>query len=303
MLWQDETPILEPGREETLSWAAYKAEHSDWDFSESDPDRRDFEAKAQVTWKVVGPYFCKKYRTIFTEHGEQSTLSAQRHYLLILDSSRSMEGESWRSLMKAVGTLPSFCRFSVVLFASFAEVEVRDCEGEEFLSSRLQVLWDSGSQLGRGSTNFAAAFQCAADFVSDSEFSVQPVVIFMSDGGNNEGEGHLNRALTDFGAAFGDDKWDFYSISFGWHADKGLIEWLAQNLKSGRCAQNSKYIESMDETGLIDVGVLVYVCSCNVDEASGSKTSVSTSQVATNLKAFIEIAQPGSVLPPAAKQR
>ena len=178
----------------------------------SDPDRRDFEAKAQVTWKVVGPYFCKKYGTIFTEYGEQSTLSVQRHFVLILDSSGSMAGESWKSLMKAVGKLPSFCRFSVVLFADSAEVYVKDCEGEEFLSSRLDVL-RRFPPVGR--TNFAAAFQCAGDLVSDFDFSFQPVVVFMSDGQNNQGEGHLDQALTDFGAAFGDDHWDFYSSAFG----------------------------------------------------------------------------------------
>ena len=269
--------ILEPDRKEPLSWAAYKLEHSDWDFSESDPDRRDFEAKAQVTWKVVGPHFCKKYGTVYTEYGEQSTLSVQRHFVLILDSSGSMAGQPWRSLMKAVGMLPSFCRFSVVLFADSAEVEVKDCEGEEFLSSRLDVLQDSHCG---GRTNFAAAFQCAGDLVSDFDFSFQPVVVFMSDGQNNQGEGHLDQALTDFGAAFGDDHWDFYSIAFSPAADKGEIERLAQYFESGGCAQNSKYIESMDETGLIDVGVSVYVCSCNFDEASRNKTAVSTSHVA-----------------------
>lgn len=264
--------ILEPDRKEPLSWAAYKFEHSDWDFSESDPDRRDFEAKAQVTWKVVGPYFCKKYGTIFTEKGERSTLSVQRHFLLMLDSSFSMAGRPWWSLMEAVGKLPSFCRFSVVLFAGSAKVEVKDCEGEEFLSSRLDVLRDSHCF---GFTNFAAALQCAGDLVGDTDFSSRPVVVFMSDGRNNMGREHLDQALTDFGAAFGDDHWDFYSIAFGPEADKGEIARLAQYFESGGCAQNSKYIESMDETGLIDVGVLVYF-----DEASRNKTAVSTSQVA-----------------------
>ena len=262
--------LVEPGRK-IVSWADFKKEHPEWDFSESDPDCRDFEAKAQVTWKVVGPYFCKKYGTIFTEYGEQSTLSVQRHFVLILDSSGSMAGESWKSLMKAVGKLPSFCRFSVVLFADSAEVYVKDCEGEEFLSSRLDVL-RRFPPVGR--TNFAAAFQCAGDLVSDFDFSFQPVVVFMSDGQNNQGEGHLDQALTDFGAAFGDDHWDFYSIAFGPAADKGEIERLAQYFESGGCAQNSEYIESMDETGLIDVGVLVLM------KLHVGKTAVSTSQVA-----------------------
>ena len=80
-------------------------------------------------------------------------------------------------------------------------------------------------------------------------------------------------------------------------ADKGEIERLAQYFESGGCAQNSEYIESMDETGLIDVGVLVLM------KLHVGKTAVSTSHVAPstcNLQAFIEIAQPGSGLPPAA---
>lgn len=50
---KDDTSIYDNESKKAITWKDYKEQHKNWDFGGSDPDRHDFEAKAQLAWKRV----------------------------------------------------------------------------------------------------------------------------------------------------------------------------------------------------------------------------------------------------------
>lgn len=253
---KENTSVYEPGYHRAITWKEFKEKDKDckdWDFGESDPDRHDFEGKAQKAWKKVGPRFCRRFQTTFTEYGEQSTSTPRsRHYLLILDSSGSMSGGKWNAVVEAMrqmarseSELALESKFSVILFSDFAHMAVSNCAASEILESRFDPLFSG--------TRFADAFQCAADFVRDTDFADRcPMVVFMTDGQDWSRNSQRTTAIRNLVCEFNDKQqsWDFRAIAFGDDADRGLLQGIADK-QVGRAAKSSKYMEASTEMDLV----------------------------------------------------
>jgi Mg-chelatase subunit ChlD len=315
---QENTSVYEPGYQKAITWKEFKEKHEDWDFGESDPDRHDFEEKAQKAWKKVGPRFCKSFRTTFTEYGEQSASTPRsRHYLLILDASRSMnEKGKWTGVVEAVNQMARSeselaleSKFSVILFSFSAKVVMSNCTASEILESKFGPPFKG--------TNFANAFQCAADFVRETDFADHcPMVVFMTDGEDLHREQHVmdteglggsrKAAIRNLVGEFNDKQqpWDFRAIAYGSSPDFDLLEEIAEK-HVGRAAESSKYMEASSALDLVQVLALPSFAFCeqrncmelfNQRLVLGSKISRDT---ATLSEAFLEIAQSSPNVPPA----
>lgn len=271
---QDDARILEPGYPKAITWKEFKQQHPDWDFGEKDPDRYDFEAKAKNAWKKVGPRFCEGFGIPFEEYGEQSSLaSLSRHFLFILDASSSMVGcQKWGAVVQALKTVANQdklfgldSRFSVILFSNDAELVVCDCAASELLERDFDPPYHG--------TNFAAAFQRAANFVEDEDFAGRrPMVVFMTDGQDCHrgeaiwfGEGlaaSREEAVLDLVCQFAKKQqdWEFRAISFGLGADLKLLKEICEYIEKadegdGR-AKSSECIEAADDMDLVQVCAL-----------------------------------------------
>ena len=254
---QDDTSIFEPEESKAITWKDFKEKRKDWTFGEVDPDNRDFEGKAQLAWKKVGRRFCKRFGTEFTEYGEQSALTPRsRHYLLILDASSSMCDEGkWDAVEEAVkkmaqqeSGLALDSRFSVIPFSSSARVAISNSTASELLGSRLAPAFEG--------TNFTAAFQCAAEFVNENDFSGRrPMVIFMTDGEDLMKPDHRKAAIRDLICEFDDKQldggWDFTAIAFGSFPCFDSLKEIHEQVR--RATKSSQYIEASKSMDLVQV--------------------------------------------------
>lgn len=191
------------------TWAEYKKRHPKFDFSDTfSRERFDKESRWYQAWRKVGPRFCQRYKTRFTELGEQGSLdTVPLHFLLVLDESGSMCGSEWEALRSAVGALiqnrgdVSTDRFSAVLFGegSRQAFAMLDSEAAERAAASL-------SREG-GGTSYPAALEGALLLLKQHAYRFghhRHVLVFMSDGGNNMGDWRptADQLQREFGVTF-----------------------------------------------------------------------------------------------------
>ena len=237
-----------------MEWQEYKKNHPSWNFGDKDPGRTDFEARALRAWRKVGPRFCKRYGTRFTEHGEASSSvnGPPTHWLLILDSSPSMVGEPWLGLKEAVKALllklegAKQDRFTIIQFSGTAWIEMT-YEANPIVQEAFESVAPRG-----GYTSFQAGLECARDAVLKlaERHTGRTTAVFMSDGcdGPRDGSKMSTSTMDDFRKALEEHSTDFqfHSIAYGGHADEAQLKIMADVV-------GGKFSKSEDEVELKSV--------------------------------------------------
>ncbi|CAE7258229.1 GVINP1 [Symbiodinium sp. KB8] len=245
-----DTSVLEDENGKVMEWQEYKKNHPSWNFGDKDPGRTDFEARALRAWRKVGPRFCKRYGTRFTEHGEASSSvnGPPTHWLLILDSSPSMVGEPWLGLKEAVKALllklegAKQDRFTIIQFSGTAWIEMT-YEANPIVQEAFESVAPRG-----GYTSFQAGLECARDAVLKlaERHTGRTTAVFMSDGcdGPRDGSKMSTSTMDDFRKALEEHSTDFqfHSIAYGGHADEAQLKIMA-DVVGGKFSKSEDEVE------------------------------------------------------------
>ena len=146
------------------------------------------------------------------------------HIVFVLDDSGSMSGRPWAALVQAVKQYLNVRQgldvndlISIVIYNSSARVA---CESMPLSECARHA--DSLLQFQSGGTSFRAAFQQTLAVLQQGPSNIPSAIIFMSDGGCNDGENEL-RAIK---AAFAEVKFD--AVAFGSGADTRKLQVLSE---------------------------------------------------------------------------
>ncbi|CAF4177418.1 unnamed protein product, partial [Rotaria magnacalcarata] len=86
-----------------------KKDYPQWDFDASlgisSDDAASLKSKFLHVWSKIGEEFCKMYNMKFVTCNTAQPPMEAFHYILLLDSSRSMKGDRWTNLLAATNLL------------------------------------------------------------------------------------------------------------------------------------------------------------------------------------------------------
>ncbi|CAF1009032.1 unnamed protein product, partial [Didymodactylos carnosus] len=204
--------------------------------------------KFLFVWGKIGRKFCDKFKMEFIHHNRPRVRGEAYHYILLLDSSPSMSGDRWTSLIAGVKALISARiasgtddRVTIITFASKVKLF---CVNEKMKDVDTTKITLSG-----WGTNFSPAFQSVIDTIENaakarnnlSTSSSKYIIVFMSDGETSYPETEINGLQL----MKGDIIREFWTVALG----KGQVEVLKQiNTKMG-----GTYKQLDDPTELIQV--------------------------------------------------
>ena len=177
-------------------WSKFKLDHPDWIFESllSDVELNKLHIKFLHIWQIIGPQLCEKFSMKFVTHNAPSDRLVEEslHYILLLDSSGSMNGQAWQNLLRAVRVFLQLRmerhmndRITIITFTSHANAI--------YFNQEIQNIDVNRIPYKGGNTNFSSAFkevnECIArSKTGDSKFAV----VFMSDGQASYPETELN---------------------------------------------------------------------------------------------------------------
>ncbi len=156
---------------------------------------------------------------------DADTTEARRfHFVFVLDESKSMHGNPWNDLM---GAYQHFLdtrkndqgQEDLVTVIPFSSRPRTECELVKISSAPRRISFNS-----RG-TAFAPALRHSAGAISRTPPNYVPVMIFMSDGGDNSG--HSVSAMTDLKTKYGPTGFVAHTVAFGRKAKTELLRQLA----------------------------------------------------------------------------
>jgi uncharacterized protein YegL len=254
----DQEIVIGPTR---YHWSEFKKDHLDWSFESAltKDELSQLHGKYLIVWEKVGPELCEKYGMKYVTHNSLPGVIYQSfHYILLLDGSGSMSGQSWEDLMKAVKEflkrrtkLASKDRITVIVFEDSAKVV--------FSNKEIHDINVKDIKFPSGGTSFSAAFErvnrsisAFRDEASPDSFHESFAILFMSDGEDNYPKNELDMLFKKHESVIK----RFWTIALGGHGTS-----VAGTLKQINERMNGSFYDVKESADLIQTYAEVASCT------------------------------------------
>jgi len=212
------------------TWLDFKEEmrnhpNNPWVFDDIDKTKSNWHMAKMFksVWSQVGKRICeerwKKYDMKYVESAnlecQKLFISIEKYYIMVIDSSKSMEGDKWKELLEALeGTLGQILKMNpknkvaIVNFSSDAFVEYEGVTADKINVSDLAFQNEN--------TNFRQALIEVIKIIKKYLMKglKQPYsIIFLSDGDGNYPEGQISE-LKKLKSTLGPENFEFTGLKF-----------------------------------------------------------------------------------------